>query len=83
MMTDREMYNKSIEILINLTQEGPVSQWVDRLGLLIKGFDETKLQDINWFGSPVQVCDDIVDVFKMNGKANELLMFLQKMEVKQ
>lgn len=59
------------EKLLKKTQEGPVDQWVNRMGLVAKalGLD---LADICWQGSPRIVADGVAQYAINKGKGKEL-----------
>lgn len=59
------------EMLLKKTQEGPVDQWINRMGPVAKVLD-FDLADICWQGAPRIVADGVAQYAINKGKGKEL-----------
>jgi hypothetical protein len=62
----RTAYSRIVLSLVSATREGPVSQWVDRIGQVVRDYLATGVScpsddSFDWSGSPANVAHHVAD----------------------
>lgn len=65
-------FEEVTNLIVDKTKEGPVSQWVDRIGELARKAG-LPLDIICWQGAPVIVACDVYQQAKAYGKIDKLI----------
>ena len=63
--------------LVELTREGPVSGWIDRIGEAVRDFGSVPLSEIDWKGSPENVAYRVSNEAIRRNQGPRLAAYLQ------
>lgn len=80
MHDDRADFGKATGLLLSLTEDGPVSGWVDRIGELVRREGRVPPCSIEWGGSPSTVAHAVGQEYARCSGLGRLLDFLRAEE---